>query len=91
MFQPYYQRALAVKSSKHARYLSLAATFICLSCLIPPVLIGGLALSTDWTNSSYGPEMMPNSTEFNPSLVLPISMADLVPYWIGIIALAAVR
>ena len=76
---------------KHARYLSFAATLICLSCMVPPILIGGAAISTNWYNSTFAPEMMPNSTEFDPSLVLPISMAELVPYWVGIIALAAVR
>ena len=59
--------------------------------MIPPILIGGAAKSADWSNSSFAPEMLHNSTKFDPSLVLPISMADLVPYWIGIIALAAVR
>ena len=59
--------------------------------MIPPILIGGAAISTDWSNSNFAQEMMPNSTEFDPSLVLPICMTELVPYWIGIIALAAVR
>ena len=80
-----------MKSAKHARYLSFAATIICLTCMIPPILIGGAAKSADWSNSSYAPEMSPNSTDFDPSLVLPISMADLVPYWVGVVALAAVR
>ena len=82
---------MAVKSLKHARYLSFAATIICLTCMVPPILIGGAAKSADWTNSSFSQEMLPNSTKFDPSLVLPISMVELVPYWIGIVALAAVR
>ena len=80
-----------MKSLKHAKYLSYAATFICLICMIPPALIGGMAKSVDWSNSSFPSEMGFNGTEFDPSMVLPICMAELVPYWLGIIGLASVR
>ena len=60
-------------------------------CMIPPALIGGMAKSVDWSNSSFASEMGFNGTEFDPSMVLPICMAELVPYWIGVIGLASVR
>ena len=59
--------------------------------MIPPALIGGTAKSVDWSNSSFASEMAFNSTAFDPSMVLPICMAELVPYWIGVIGLASVR
>ena len=80
-----------MKSLQHARYLSVTATIICIFCMIPPILIGGVAKSVDWTNSSFSQASLANSTQIDPSLVLPASMTELVPYWIGIIALAAVR
>ena len=84
-WQPYYQRALAVKTTKQAQVLSLFSTIGCFLFMIPPVLIGGIAKSTNITQ--YGNF---NITE-NPSIILPVSLASLVPYWVSIFGLSAIR
>ena len=83
-WQPYYQRALAVRSSRDAKILSVSATFLCLICMIPPVLIGGLAKSVDWSNFDQSPL---NDT----SVVLPVTVQQVAPNWVGILTLSAVR
>ena len=84
-WQPYYQRALAVKSTKNAQILSVLATLGCFFFMIPPIMIGGAAKAYD--DVFIGPY---NVTE-NPSMVLPASLATLAPYWASILGLSAVR
>lgn len=78
-WQPYYQRALSVRSHQDARILSVVATFICISCMIPPVLIGGAA-------------KVANVTVINDdtSLILPTTLKILLPEWVSLITLAAI-
>lgn len=83
-WQPYYQRALAVNSNFNAKLLSFGATVLCLVCMIPPILVGGLAKSVDWNVSTF--DQVPQA----PTLVLPASMAYLLPYWVSVIGLAAI-
>ena len=84
-WQPYYQRALAVKSTKNAQLLSVLATLGCFFFMIPPIMIGGAAKAYD--DVTIGPY---NVTE-NPSMVLPASLVTLAPYWASILGLSAVR
>ena len=84
-WQPYYQRALAVRTTKQAQILSIFATIGCFLFMIPPVLIGGIAKATNLTD--YGSYNVSD----NPSIVLPVSLAALVPYWVSIFGLSAIR
>ena len=84
-WQPYYQRALAVKTTKQAQILSILSTIGCFLFMIPPVIIGGIAKASNLTE--YGAF---NVTE-NPSLILPVSLATLTPYWVSIFGLSAIR
>ena len=84
-WQPYYQRALAMKSTEKARILSYLSTWGCFLFMVPPVIIGGFAkVMKIPDNLAY------NVTEM-PSLVLPITLETQCPYWISILGLAAVR
>jgi len=83
-WQPYYQRALAVRTIKQAQILSIFATIGCFLFMIPPVLIGGIAKATNLTD--YGSYNVSD----NPSIVLPVSLAALVPYWVSIFGLSAI-
>lgn len=85
-WQPYYQRALAVKSTKKAQILSISATFGCWLLMIPPVLIGAIAKSSE-NATIYGAF---NATA-EPSLVLPVTLTNLAPYWVALFGLSAVR
>ena len=84
-WQPYYQRALAVKTTRNAQILSVFATVGCFLFMIPPILIGVAVKSTG--NETLAPY---NVTE-NPSLILPVSLVTLTPYWISMLGLSAVR
>ena len=42
-----------------ARLLSFAATFLCLVCMIPPILIGGIAKSVDWNGTAHSQVIKP--------------------------------
>jgi high affinity choline transporter 7 len=84
-WQPYYQRALAVKTTKNAQILSVVATLGCFVFMIPPILVGGIAKATNWTDFTTV-----NITA-DPSLALPAALAFLPPYWVSIFGLAAVR
>ncbi len=86
-WQPYYQRALAMKSTKQAKILSVLSTLGCLQFMIPPVLIGAMAKSTLLNVSLNSTEVLTD----NPALVLPVSLATLAPYWISILGLSAIR
>jgi hypothetical protein len=55
-------------------------------CMVPPVLIGAIAKSVDWTNSSHAGALAESS-----AVVLPVALAQLVPYPVAIGGLAAVR
>ena len=84
-WQPYYQRALAVKTTKNAQMLSVIATMGCFLFMIPPVLIGGAAkAASNVTMLQY------NVTNY-PFLVLPASLVTLTPYWASLLGLSAVR
>ena len=84
-WQPYYQRALAVKTTRNAQILSVFATVGCFLFMIPPILIGVAVKSIG--NETLAPY---NVTE-NPSLILPVSLVTLTPYWISMLGLSAVR
>lgn len=64
----------------------MAATLLCLVCMVPPVLIGGMAKSVDWSNSTHFEALSESS-----SIVLPVALAQLVPYPVAMGGLAAVR
>ena len=84
-WQPYHQRALAVTSTKRAQILSVMSTIGCLTLMVPPVMIGGIAKATN--ASMYQSQI---SFESNPSNILPESLYYLTPYWVSVFGLAAI-
>jgi hypothetical protein len=42
-------------------------------CMLPPVLIGGMAKSVDWTNTTHFEALSESS-----AVVLPVALAQLV-------------
>ena len=83
-WQPYHQRALAMTSTKRAQILSVISTIGCLTLMIPPVMIGGIAKAT---NATLYPQI---SFESNPSNILPESLYHLTPYWVSVFGLSAI-
>ncbi len=79
-WQPYYQRVLALQSPTEVRKLSVAATLLCLSCVVPPAILGVSA------KKAFSPEEVED-----PSLVLPLVVVENTPYAVAMLCLAAVR
>ena len=73
---------MSVKTSRDAKLLSVSATFLSLAFMVPPVLIGAAAKSSEEAAAVFG-----NDT----SVVLPAVIKADTPYWVSLIAPAAIR
>ncbi|XP_030415479.1 high affinity choline transporter 1-like isoform X3 [Gopherus evgoodei] len=87
-WQIYFQRVLAASSSRQARLTSYFAGFGCVFMVIPSVLIGAVAASTDWNQTSYG---LPTPNERGESsMILPIVLQYLCPTYVSVAGLGAI-
>ncbi|NXX48041.1 SC5A7 protein, partial [Tricholaema leucomelas] len=87
-WQTYFQRVLSTASPGQARLISYLSGLGCFSMAIPPVLIGAVAASTDWNQTSYG---LPSPLERGESaMVLPLVLRYLCPEYISIAGLGAI-
>lgn len=80
-WQPYYQRALALKNNHQVKILSISATLLSLSCMIPPTVIGVAAK----TLANH------NQTDVDPAVVLPHLIQEECPRFVALLCLAAIR
>lgn len=86
-WQAYFQRVLSSKSPETARYLSFIASIGCIAMAVPSILIGGIAASTDWNQTSYG---LPDPYDRGEaSMILPIVLQYLTPIAVCFIGLGA--
>ncbi|NXK08457.1 SC5A7 protein, partial [Herpetotheres cachinnans] len=87
-WQTYFQRVLSAASPGQARLISYLSGLGCLSMAIPSVLIGAVAASTDWNQTSYG---LPSPHERGESaMILPLVLHYLCPAYISIAGLGAI-
>lgn len=87
-WQVYFQRVLAASSTSQAQLTSYIAGFICAVMAIPSVLIGAVAASTDWNQTSYG---LPSpAARGESSMVLAIVLQYLCPTYISVAGLGAI-
>ncbi|KFV14605.1 High affinity choline transporter 1, partial [Pterocles gutturalis] len=87
-WQTYFQRVLSAASPGQARLISYLSGLGCLSMAIPSVLIGAVAASTDWNQTSYG---LPSPLERGESaMILPLVLHCLCPAYISITGLGAI-
>ncbi|XP_062910439.1 high-affinity choline transporter 1-like [Mobula hypostoma] len=87
-WQAYFQRVLAASSSKSAQILSIAGAFGGCIMGVPSVLIGSVAASTDWNQTSYGAKSPFEMGE--ASMILPIVLQYLCPHYISIFGIGAI-
>jgi solute carrier family 5 (high affinity choline transporter), member 7 len=85
-WQVYFQRVLSARTEKSAMYLSYIAAFGCFLMAIPSVLIGAIAKSTNWNETSYGRPI----TQDQEKLILPLVLQYLTPSFVSFIGLGAV-
>ncbi|CAN0293642.1 unnamed protein product [Lampetra fluviatilis] len=86
-WQAYFQRILATGSVKQAQVISLASAFITFILAVPPVLIGAVAVSTDWNMTTYG---LPSPHERGEEgMIVPIVLQHICPNYIAIMGIGA--
>ncbi|XP_028656273.1 high affinity choline transporter 1-like [Erpetoichthys calabaricus] len=87
-YQAFFQRVLAVSTTRQAQVTCYVAAACCFSLGIPPVLIGAVAASTDWNQTSYGLPTPYDKGE--ASYILPIVLQHLCSEYIAIAGIGAV-
>lgn len=91
-WQVYFQRVLSSKSAATAEIISYLAAFGCIIMAVPPVLIGGIAKATNWTETDYVLEH--NKTVPIPKddtrMILPMVLKYLTPPFVAFFGLGAV-
>ncbi|XP_005091010.1 high-affinity choline transporter 1 [Aplysia californica] len=85
--QVYWQRALSAKSVFIAECLSFFGAISCVAMSVPPVLLGAVAKSTNWSATEYG---LPEISNDDRSLTLPLVMRYLCPPVVTFVGLGAV-
>ncbi|XP_005495797.2 high-affinity choline transporter 1-like [Zonotrichia albicollis] len=87
-WQTYFQRVLSAASTGQARLISYLSGLGCFAMAVPSVLIGAVAASTDWNQTSYG---LPSPFERGESaMILPLVLQHLCPAYISITGLGAI-
>ncbi|XP_076799546.1 high-affinity choline transporter 1-like [Clavelina lepadiformis] len=89
-WQVYFQRVLSSDSAKHAQLLSFAASFGCIIMAVPSILVGAIAASTNWSNTSYQEGLISPSANNETSAILPIVLQHLTPPAVAFVGLGAV-
>ncbi|CAF0796973.1 unnamed protein product [Brachionus calyciflorus] len=87
-WQVYFQRVLSAKTEKSAMYLSYIAAIGCFVAGIPPIVIGAIAKSTNWTLTDYN-GTLPIPPE-DQKLILPLVLQYLTPNFISFFGLGAI-
>ncbi|XP_072898018.1 high affinity choline transporter 1-like [Hemitrygon akajei] len=87
-WQVYFQRVLAASSTSQARKTSYIAGVFCFTLSFPSIIIGAVAVSTDWNQTSYG---LPTPSERQESsMILPIVLQYLCPAYVAMLGIGAV-
>ncbi|KAF3859594.1 hypothetical protein F7725_021993 [Dissostichus mawsoni] len=79
-YQAFYQRVLSTATDAQAKITCYAAAVFCPILGIPSILIGAVAASTNWNQTSYG---SPSPYEEGKAgMILPIALQHLCPFYL---------
>jgi high affinity choline transporter 7 len=95
----YFQRVLATRDERVARWLSIGGGVLCMLMAVPALILGFAAHATDWGALAHDPVGLglhggaPGVAKLlaeNPAMVLPLQLRLAVPGVIGVIGMGAV-
>ncbi|KAK7913593.1 hypothetical protein WMY93_013804 [Mugilogobius chulae] len=86
-YQAFHQRVLSAASDAQAKLTCFAGAVLCPILGIPSVLVGAVAASTDWNQTSFGG---PSPYEQGKAgLILPITLQHLCPLFVSLVGMGA--
>jgi len=90
-WQVYFQRVLSSKTAAGAELISYVAAFGCILMAVPPILIGAIAKSTDWSKTDFK-ALGENGTltSEDARMILPMVLQYLCPPFIAFFGLGSV-
>ncbi|XP_054269313.1 high-affinity choline transporter 1-like [Macrosteles quadrilineatus] len=86
-WQGYFQRVLAIRTTKMAQQTAFWSMVGCLLMGIPALLFGVIALGTDWTHVEG---FNRNMTLNDANVILPRVLRHLTPHWVSFFGLGSV-
>ncbi|GAU88962.1 hypothetical protein RvY_01568 [Ramazzottius varieornatus] len=89
-WQALFQRILSSKSTETAMKVTYVSAMGCAIMCVPSILIGAVATSADWTNTTFGRMPGVNGSDYEARLVLPLVLQNFTPSAVAFIGLGAV-
>ncbi|XP_048763869.1 high-affinity choline transporter 1-like [Ostrea edulis] len=91
-WQVYFQRVLSARTVGIAQSLSFAGGLGCIIMSVPSILIGAIAVNTDWNRTAFVTRDNFNASEISSrgSDILPLVLQYLTPEWVSFFGLGAV-
>ncbi|XP_048763871.1 high-affinity choline transporter 1-like [Ostrea edulis] len=91
-WQVFFQRVLSARTVGIAQSLSYAGGLGCIIMSVPSVLIGAIAVNTDWNRTAFVTRDNLNVSEISSrsSDILPLVLQYLTPEWVSFFGLGAV-
>uniref|UniRef100_A0A3P8TM44 Uncharacterized protein n=1 Tax=Amphiprion percula TaxID=161767 RepID=A0A3P8TM44_AMPPE len=86
-YQAFYQRVLSTATDAQAKMTCYAGAVLCPILGIPSLIIGAVAASTNWNQTTYG---SPSPYEQGKAgMILPIALEHLCPFYISVVGIGS--